>query len=302
MMRSMALKTTIELVDKGSKEMETETDWHTFSASSPANIKTLEGFYFNDPSNLQLVKVLIKSHSGVGFGIYETLHLDKSLKGKKNSDFKTLAITSYTKAVRYGWKYLEENDIEPQFLYDNILETNKIKEKLDSELDDDDVEAIYFMGQAWAGAINLQRTNIKLVAQLPIAKALIDWSCERNPDIQNGACDLFYGMYEYSRPRMLGGNPKKGKKILAEGMKKYPYNMLLKTIYFEFVIVKGDEESKYKSFKKNLRTDFKKFKALNNIAKLKSDNPFLNKPELNLYNAIALKRYEAIVRNENEFF
>ena len=300
--RSVALNTSVDLFEKGSLQMETESEWDFFEAGALANIKMLEGLLYNDPENEKLLTLVIKGYSGLGFGVYETLYITDKYKDRANSQAKANAISAYTRAVEYGRVYMGEKGIDSSFLLENVLTPRKIVEKLKSELDEDDVEAIFYTAQSWMSLINLQRTDLSLVAQLPAVKSLFDWSCELKPDIQNGACSLFYGLYELSRPKMLGGNPKKGREILSDYMNKNPYNMLAKITYFEYVLIAGGEEEKYKSFKNHLRSDFNTFEFLNNLGKLKSDNPFLKKPTLNLLNAISLKRYKLLLENEKEFF
>ena len=59
-----------------------------------------------------------------------------------------------------------------------------------------------------------------LVSNLPIVKGLFDWVCSKSPNINFGACDIFYGAYQAQRPLMLGGNPEKGKEIFLKVEKK----------------------------------------------------------------------------------
>ncbi len=300
--RTVALDTTAVLIKKGSKDFDYEYSWDVFKETALANLKTVEGFLFNDKENRELLATVVKGYAGLGFGVHETLFLDDKLKEKENSQSKELAIDSYSRAIRYGINYLKTRDIAYSFLTDNVLRPKTISEKLNSELSTDDIDAVFYMAQAWAGLINLQRDDLNLVAQMPIVKGLFDWACEKNPMIQYGACAMFYGLYELSRPKMLGGNPQKGKDILKKYASDNPYNLLATVTYLEYVIVNSGQEGEYKKYKKKLLRKFSLFKKLSNFSKVVESNPFLKYPHLNLVNAIAMKRFFFITKNENELF
>ncbi len=300
--RTVALNTTAKLIRNGAAGLDTEHSWDSFKESAPGTLKTVEGFLYNAPENPDLLTIVIKGYAGFGFAVHESLYINDKLKDLDYSQNKSNAIDAYTRSVHYGWHYLASKGIKSQTLIDHSLNPIFIKDLLESELSTDDTEAVFYTAQAWAGIINLQRTNLALVAQMPIVKAMFDWSCEKNPTIQYGACSMFYGLYELSRPKILGGNPAKGKQILQNYAKENPYNMLAKVTYLEYVIVNAGMEKEYKSYKGKLKRDFNTFKKLRNLGEIEESNPFLKHPELNLVNAIALKRFEMITKNEKELF
>src|SRR5690606_29325702 len=113
-------------------------------------------------------------------------------------------------------------------------------------------EATAFFAQALGGLINMKKDDMVLVAQLPVAKGMFDWVCVEEPNINHGACDLFYGAYEAGRPKMLGGNPEKGKKIFLKAIELNPNNWLARVTYLQYYVIPMFDEDEWAAQKKVL--------------------------------------------------
>lgn len=106
---------------------------------------------------------------------------------------------------------------------------------------EEDLNAVFFMAQAWAGLINLQRDKPQLLAQLPTAKLLIDWVCTNRPNFFYGSCDIFYGVYESSRPPALGGQPEKGREHFIRAIKNNPQNLFARIAFIQYYLIQMAE-------------------------------------------------------------
>lgn len=62
-----------------------------------------------------------------------------------------------------------------------------------------DVPLLYWTAVSWAAAISISKDNPELVADLPLAQALIDRALELDEDFENGAIHSFLITYEMSR-------------------------------------------------------------------------------------------------------
>ncbi len=301
----MAVSTTADLAYQGAVDMERERDWDSFQQSALPNLKFLEGMRENAPTNEKLLALLVKGFASYAFGVYETLHLAESFDSKNQGHNKQKAIHYYSKAWSYGLSFLRSKGIEYSDLLKNMNAENGVKGLLSKELgqSSEEKDIILFSAQALGGMINLQKNNMKIVASLPLVKAMFDWVCEKDPSINFGACQIFYGAYESGRPKFLGGNPEKGQDIFFEAMKKFPDNQLIKVAYFEYFAIPLAKEKEYKSVKGKADEFFAKDETL-----LRWDPSNLTEFErkkddrLNLYNAIAKKRFETIKRFEKEIF
>ena len=284
--------------------MEQEALWDSFKDSTLANLKLAEGLLATDPENEDLLVSVIKGYAGYGYGVYETQYMFDKYAEVENSKYKKMAINTYLKSFNYGLRFLEVNDIDFGELKTKINDSKGMTKLLNESLPNDELtrEAVLFTAQSFASLINLQRDKISLISYLPIPKAMFDWVCKREPDIAHGTCAVFFGSYEAGRPAMLGGNPQKGKEIFEKAIKKYPHNWLMRLAYLESYIVPMIDEDLYAKEKKIFANYEKLFeKELTRFPEEKANEHFDNK-QLRIYQAIALKRFEAIKKYQNDIF
>ena len=101
-----------------------------------------------------------------------------------------------------------------------IKKRHDFRNSLDKSLDEftpsllafgkDDVEALFWASFAWGEYINLNRHNIKAVADLPKVKAMMERVIALDDTYFYGLPRLFMIVY-YSMPPMFGGDPVKAK-------------------------------------------------------------------------------------------
>jgi hypothetical protein len=296
--RKWTLRSSTPVFEQSTVDVMREGNWNFFKDSSPGNLKFAELLWQQDKKNLKLLSVLIKSYSGYAFGVHETLAFGDELAGVDDSEAKKEAIAFYTRALDYGILYLKEKKISTQDLLSNDEE--KLIKKLKG-LDEDDVTAMLYTAQAWGSLINLQKDNVALVSQVPKVKVLFDRVCELKPDVDHNVCDMFYAQYEASRPKMLGGDPEKGEKLFLEAMKKYPLNLLIRMNYIQYRLLPLFDSENYEKTATLLKEEFAKWEDLNRDG-LESVSPYKNAQELNLYNAIAKKRFLLVEKYKTKIF
>jgi hypothetical protein len=107
--------------------------------------------------------------------------------------------------------------------------------------------------------------------------------------------------YEASRPRMLGGNPEKAKVLYANAMKKRPKHLLISLNKIQFIDLPLMDGEEYEKLAATLRTEFEAWgnKSRDN---LKDESSYRKYRELDLYNAIAKKRFDIIEQNKKKIF
>jgi hypothetical protein len=294
----MTVATGSNLMYEAGRDMETESNFELTRSALAPNLKLIESLGSQAPNNRELLLTLTKGYTALAFVVNETDMYEEEWSGKKSEDNKRQALKNYTKAMNFGLRYLETKDVHYAELFSNtkaILDKN-----LSSSLMD--VESVVFTAQAIGGMINLQKDNMTLVAQLPIVKIMFDWACSKKPDINFGTCDIFYGAYESGRPKMLGGNPEKGKEYFLKAMEKYPHNWLVKTSYIQYYLVPmSDEEgfAKEMSALEKINKDFESF----SIYSPQQVTPIWNQePHQRIYQSLALKRHELLNRYRKQLF
>lgn len=300
--QKIGLKATADMLDKANKEMTREPDLHFFAKATPGNIQLMEGLWYVDQSNQVILSNLIKGYGGYGFAISETSYLEYQLQDVEQSAFKDAAITAYSKAFKYGLKYFKLKGIEANILK-NPTKVEQLREQLLDKLDEDDKVAVFYTAQAWGGLINLQRNNMALMNQVINVKALMDWVCSQDPEFENGSCNLFYAMYEASRPPMLGGSLEKAKVLFEKFIEKYPYHLFARVAYIQYYVIPMMDEDLYAEQSEVLARELKEWSKVLNVGEdTDQKSPYLKYSQFNLYNAVAHKRYEIIESLKNEIF
>lgn len=302
--RRTGLRFASPMVYEAAGNMESEGNWDNIKQGLMGNLILLEGMLSQVPEDKPLLVTMVKGYSGYAFAINETEYLNDKLADNEKVRHKRSALRNYTKAFGYGLKYLEVNDINWDQIVKAQGEENGVKDLLDSELSDspEDLDAVFFTAYSLAGMGNLQKDKMLIVGQIPIAKKMFDWVCEQKPDINFGACNIFYAAYEASRPRMLGGNPQKGKKMFLEYIKKHPNNLLARVAFLEYFVIPMSEEGLYKKQRRFLNKALKRQKADLIWGPGKKKDPLFSVPKTGIYQAMALKRFQIIKRHAKEIF
>lgn len=306
MFQKMGVGAASGMFYEASGEMETESNYENFKVSLAGQLKMLEGLLSLKPEDAALRITLAKGYAAYAFAVNETNYLKDYYAEKDESKHLQQGIYNYSRALKHGLAWLKTEGIEYQDLQKASTKNNGVVEVLDDALGDDqlELEGVVFTAQALAGLINFQKDNMSLVSQLSIAKGMYDYACSLKPDIANGVCPLFYAAYEAGRPRMLGGNPEKGKAIFLKAIKDEPHNWLARVAYMQFYLIPQADEDGYKTQKfymeKNTRLAEEEMKW-NPSSKAASD-PAFGEKRIRFYQALAVERYKIIKKYEKDLF
>lgn len=299
-----AVGTTAGLLFDAAYEMETEPDWEHLKDGIGPNLKMVEGLYYLAPEDDDLLVALVKGYTAYAFTVFETEALADQFADKANSSAAEKAKHFYSRAIQYGLKYFAEEGITWDDLVKATRDEKGVPGLLASKLPTNQraFEAAVFFGQAIGGLINLNKDDMILVAQLPVAKGMFDWVCKEEPNINHGACDLFYGAYEAGRPKMLGGNPEKGKNIFLSAIKRNPTNWLARVAYLQYYVLPMFDEDEWAAQKKALDDAATIYREALVWRPGKDKNPALGEDSLRAFQAVALKRWEIIRKYEKDLF
>ncbi len=302
--QKMAVGTTAGLLFDAAYEMETEPDWDHLKESVGPNLKVVEGLYSLSPEDDDLLVALVKGYTAYAFAIHETEALADQYSDKDKSIALSKAQHFYSRAIEYGLEYFVEQGITWDQLVKSPREEGGVEGLLSKKLSSDKRthEAVAFFAQAMGGLINLKKDDMTLVAQLSIAKGMFDWVCKEDPNINHGACQLFYAAYEAGRPRMLGGDPEKGREIFKKAIELNPNNWLVHVTYLQYYVIPMGDEDEWASVKKVLN----QAEVLNKEDLIWSpgaeSNVAFKDKSIRAFQAVALKRWSIIKKYEKEFF
>lgn len=302
----MAISSSSGLLYNVSLEVEAQPNYEIFKNGVSGNLMLMEGLLSESPENKDILLTLTKGYAGYAFAINETDMQNEEWSESKLEAGKSQALLNYTRALNFGLRYLKTQQIELNDLLNRMNEPQGIPHLLDKRLTSDkqDLELVLFTAQSFAALINLQKDNFSLVAQLPVAKAMFDWVCMKNPQINYGMCDIFYGAYEAGRPKMLGGNPEKGKDLFLRAIENHPHNWLIRTSFMQYYLIPQNDKDGFDlqmEYLKNRQDDFNATYVYSTDPK--ALNVTWNKESrLRFYQALALKRFELINKYQKQFF
>lgn len=302
--QKLAVGTTAGLLYDASYEMESEPNWEHLKNGIGPNLKMIEGLYSLSPEDDDLLVALVKGYTAYAFAIFETEALADQMAGKSDSAATRQAQHFYSRAIQYGIKYFEEEGFSWDDLVRATREDDGVPGLLARKLPTNKraLEAAVFFGQAVGGLINLKKDDMVLVAQLPVAKGMFDWACKEDPNINHGACDIFYGAYEAGRPKMLGGNPEKGKEIFLKAISNNPHNWLARVAYLQYYVLPMFDEDEWAGQKKALDEAQKIYRDELVWRPDRAKHPALEDESYRAFQAIALKRWEIIRKHEKDLF
>lgn len=301
-----AAKSSAGLLYEAGKDLETEYDYEFFKSAVPGNLKMAEGMLSLDSSNSTLLATLTKGYTAYAFAIRETDYqesLYKNAKEEESEELKKLTLISYSKGHDFGQRYFAAKG----FGFDKVLELqndpDQLKKSLDKYLGDslEAVETVMFTAQSLGTIINLRKDEMGLIARLPLVKTLFDWSCQKNPRLAFGACDIFYATYEVSRPKMLGGDPDKGKKMFEDAMTKYPHNWLVAVSYLQYAAIPLSEKEIFEKLQPNLNSAEEVWNK--SMQYTLDESPLdLGDKKMRVYQMIAMKRWNLIKKYQKNIF
>ncbi len=304
-LKKTAMELTAEAMYESADKLKSENNLENFEKGILGTVYLMEGMTQIIPENGELLVSLMKAYSGYSFIVHETNFLEESLSKKDLGNRKKI-LENYTKAIKYGLKFLETQKISLDDLKSNINSETGISGLLDGKLKEKSklqLEGVLYTAHSMAALMNYQKTTLSLMAYLPIAKEMFDWVCKISPKLGDGICDIFYGAYYSSRPAQLGGDPKLGKKYFEDLIKESPYNWLGRVTYIQFNLMPLHDKAGYLVQKDELE----KALQLNETDLVWSprgvEEPqvFANE-QIRLYQAVAIKRFEILKKYEKELF
>lgn len=304
-LNSIAINSTSGLMYSAAGAVETNANLDMIRAGLPGNLIMLEGLLSESKNNEELLATLTKGYVGYAYAINETEWLESEWQNKTSLS-KEQALINYTKGFNFGLRYLKSKNINWNDLkglqndatsFQLLLSKNLTSKKID-------LETVLFTAHSLGAMVNLQKDNIGLVAELTIVKNLFDWVCNKNPEINFGTCDIFYGTYESGRPTMLGGNPTRGKEIFEKAIMKYPNNWLIRTSYIQYYLVPQGNEAEFNVQMSILKNENAKFQneIIYQANKLDDKQLWLEEEHLRFYQSLAMKRYELMDKYKKNLF
>ncbi len=253
-----------------------------FVASAvPFSLKLIESLLAESPRHRGLLLAAASGFTGYGYAfIQQPADETEDQDVAKAAAMKGRARRMFLRARDYGLRGLavRHPDFEKRLRADPKAAVGEVGKS--------EVPLLYWTAAAWGSAITLSKDNPDVVADQPLAEALIDRALELDEGYDHGAIHGFLITYEPARPGAEAGAAERARKHfaraveLSEGKLASPYVSLAESVS----VVKQDR---------------KEFEALLNQA-LAIDADA--KPEWRLANLVTQRRARWLLGREERLF
>jgi len=197
-LKSLALRSTAELLDQGIAAFYEEPDPQLAREAMAAQLKLVESLLQSRPDDERLNRLAAE-----GFGAYAFLFVEDS-QPQRAKGF-------YLRGRDHALRSLKRR---PGLANLAALTPDDLEEAL-RRAARSDAPALFWAAFCWSGFINLSRDSPEAVAELPKAVAVMKRAYELDPEYNFAGPDLFFGVYFASRPKLLGGDPEQGRMHFA---------------------------------------------------------------------------------------
>ncbi|MBI3012065.1 MAG: hypothetical protein HYY63_00390 [Elusimicrobia bacterium] len=267
-LKTIALRSTVSLLENGTNSFYEESDLLFAEQSLVSQLKLAEILLQNDPFQPQLVL-----QAAQGFGAYSFLFLEEREPER--------ARIFYDRGAKIGLRLLEKKS-GAKFLR---MEPNHLERVL-SQFKKQDVPLLFWTAYCWGGLIQVSREQPELLAQLPAVLRIMQRVQELDPNYFYGGPSLFLGSYYGAMPAAFGGDSQKSKthfeKAVSISQRRFLMGLVL---YAQYVGIPAQRKDLFKSL----------------LAEVVSFN-LENFPEQRLSNTVAQERAKRLLENADEFF
>jgi hypothetical protein len=211
-MTTLTAHSSASLFRRASVAFDEQSDYELARQAAPAFILQFEGVLRVVPDDEDVLFSACKSWSSYAFGFIE----DEMQAAEARGDLDE----AERQRVRARRMYLRARDLGLRLLDQMTSGTSaatragpeSLEKFLETEFEDgDDAPALFWTGYAWGAAIDISRDDPALVADLPLARVLVERSVDLDESYQHAAGHTFLGYDDSVFSPALGGDPESGR-------------------------------------------------------------------------------------------
>ena len=223
----LAIRSMSGVLNNSMNALYEESDLKLAEPAIASDLKLLEGLLKGDPDNDNLLFLATQGFAAYALGFVEDIDPPRAQK-------------LYLRGRDYGLQILMKNDEFKKAYHQNA---ESFKHSLQS-FTQNDVPALFWTANSWAGWINLSFTNTQALADLPRVQLLMQRVIELDETYFYGGAHLFFGTIYAARPPLLGGDPEKAKFHFTKCFEQADNKFLLPYVYYAkfYVTREFDEE------------------------------------------------------------
>lgn len=181
-------------VTGGNSVYASDDDPHFVREALPFGLKTFEGLLAVSPEHRGLLLASARGYSAYAYLLmWEADRIEESDLTNARA-IRARAHRHYLRGRDYAFRGLEIN--QPNFRHNVVSRTDETL----AAVKPDEVAFLYWAGAAWAGALTAARDDLDLIAELPVAGAIVSRVLEIDESYDQGAAHEFFVSYEAGRP------------------------------------------------------------------------------------------------------
>lgn len=257
------------LIDNGMIVMNRETDLEMARASIPPNLEMIEALLLADPGNTAYQVQAAMGYYGYAAGFAEDDDPDR-------------ATALYRRALDHAIVALSAQGVSASMLAGDPAQLDAALARLDVRA----VPALFWTASAWGKWIERQLDEPARLAELPRVEALMRRVLALDEAYYHGGAHLFFGVYYGGRAPMFGGDFARAARHFDQAARINQNRLLLVDVY----------RAQYLYRQMGDRAAF--HAALTHVI----DAPAGTEPDLNLANAIAKKKADRLLAQEDTLF
>jgi predicted anti-sigma-YlaC factor YlaD len=193
----------------GGSTYATDDDPELVGQALPFALKTIESLLQSSPAHRGLLLAAASGFTQYGYA-YVQCEADyvEAADLNRAGELRRRAVRLYRRALAYGLRGLEAE--HPGF----AAELRRDPAAGAAMVDREDVELAYWSGLAWAAAASVSK-DAELVADLPLAEALMRRVLALDEGLDGGAVHDFFIAFEGGRPAAAGGSEERARRHLG---------------------------------------------------------------------------------------
>lgn len=213
--QTIAIRSMGGIMDYGFEAFNEEPDLQLAQEALGSNLKLLEALIKADPGNEKILLLASQGYSAYALAFAEDDSVER-------------ARVFYLRGRDYAVRVLSENPTLKKGL-DGDLGSFRAALKT---LSKDDVPAVFWAAFGWGSYINITRTEVGALADLPMVNAMMEFVLQHDSGYYYGGAHLFLGAIDGSYPPMLGGSPTRAKEHFEKAISLNGGKFLMTYVYY----------------------------------------------------------------------
>jgi len=228
-MRQLAVDQTASILRDALPAFEKEWDYELVEDAFPGTIKIMEGFLQSGPANPDLLLLTAQAYTSYAMVVLEDRWERAEEDSEEADHIARRAREMYLRGHRLGLRLLE---LRHPGLRADLAKDNETLERRLAACGPEDVPGLFWAGMPLAGAVNVSRNDVTMIAFMPKAKALVRRAVELDEVYYHAGSHMVLGSLYGSMGPSLGGDPAKAKKHLERALELTKRRFLLVQVMY----------------------------------------------------------------------